>query len=224
MRSAVVALFLAETVGLVVLAPLAGLFTALRVRSRCAGLEPATSASRMLAGAGWLARGVLTPVSLVVAASIVIALAIGAFVDTAALWWFHAVLLAAAMALAMVGAVCASTFREPLDAAACAIAISTTVAAGVFVAGPALDNIPGQLLEPALLVNPVVATAVAGNIDIFRMHPLYQLSPLAHRQVDYASASTAFATHAAIAVILLLVTARRSSIRAIAISVERTSP
>jgi hypothetical protein len=223
MRASVVQLFLAEAAVLLVIAPLAGVFTALGVRSRCAGIEAGTLFSRMLTGAVWLLRGLLVRVTALVGASLIIALLAGTAMDTAALLRFHAVLWAAAMTMAALGAVCASACREPLDGAACAVGVAVLATAGVFVAGPALDNSSGHWLDVLLLANPLVASAATADIDVFRMHPFYQLSSIAHRQFDYPAAAAALATYAVTAAVLLLIAARQTSVRGSALSVERIS-
>ena len=222
MPASAVQLFLAEAAVLLVMAPLAGVFTAFRVRSRCAGLEAGATLSRMLTAAFWLLRGLLVRVTALVGASLLFAFIVGTALDTAALLRFHVVLWAAAMAMAALGSACASACREPLDGAACAVGITVIATAGVFVAGPALDNISGHWLDGILLANPLVAAAATADIDVFRMHPIYQLSSIAHRQFDYPAAATTLTTYAVTAAMLLLIAARRSSARGSALSVERT--
>lgn len=156
------------------------------------------------------------------AASAAIAFAAAAQVDANTMLRSHAILWAAALVLAMVGAACASAFSEPLDAAACAMAIALSSAVAVFAGGPVLDAIPRWLLEGALIFNPLVAMAGAANIDLFRMELLYQVSPLAHRHVDYPAPVTVFAAYVLVAVALLLVAARRFNREAVTFSVERT--
>jgi hypothetical protein len=79
----------------------------------------------------------------------------------------------------------------------------------VFAAGPVLDGLPRRVLDAALVANPVVATAAGANLDLFRMNLFYQLSPLAHRQVDYPAVAVALAAYTLMAVGMLLLAAGR---------------
>lgn len=97
----------------------------------------------------------------------------------------HVTLGAAALALAALGAFCASAFRDTLDAAACSLAVALSISWGALVAGPPVGDLPLSVLNAALLASPIVATASAANIDIFRSGTLYQLSPVAHGRFDY---------------------------------------
>jgi hypothetical protein len=54
-----------------------------------------------------------------------------------------------------------------------------------------------------------VATAAGANLDLFRMNLFYQLSPLAHRQVDYPAVAVALAAYTLMAVGMLLLAAGR---------------
>jgi hypothetical protein len=97
----------------------------------------------------------------------------------------HATLIAVALALAAWGAFCGGCFRDPLDAAAVSLIVVLMAAVGLFVAGASVADVPRQLVALALTANPLVVIAAAANIDIVRMDLLYQISPLAHTQVDY---------------------------------------
>jgi hypothetical protein len=76
-------------------------------------------------------------------------------------------------------------FADVLDAVACSVATSLIVGFGVFVIGPAASELPTRLLNLMLVANPLIATASAANVDLFRGELLYQLSPIAHREFDY---------------------------------------
>lgn len=97
----------------------------------------------------------------------------------------HTTLGAAAIALVAVGAFYRTAFGHVLDAAACALGTAVTVGFGIFVIGPAAIALPAALLDVALVANPLVATAAAADVDLFRGDLLYHLSPIAHRQFDY---------------------------------------
>jgi hypothetical protein len=97
----------------------------------------------------------------------------------------HLTLGAAAIALAMLGAWCGSTLRDPLDAAACSMAVALIATCGLFSIGSLSADLPTPVVNVALLANPIVAVASAANIDLLRFEFLYQISPIAHRRFDY---------------------------------------
>ena len=89
-----------------------------------------------------------------------------------------------ALALAAWGALC-GVFSDPLDAAAFSLIVVLVAAGGLLVAGASVADLPRRLVALALTASPLVVIASAANIDIVRMDLLYQISPLAHMQVDY---------------------------------------
>ena len=97
----------------------------------------------------------------------------------------HATMFAVAFALAAFGALCAATLIDPLDAAACSLAIVLTAAGGLLVAGASLTDVPLALIDVAVTASPLVAMTASAHIDLSRMAVPYQMSPLAHLQVDY---------------------------------------
>ena len=97
----------------------------------------------------------------------------------------HATLAAVALALAVFGAFCGAAFADPLDGAACSLGLVLLASAGVLVAGASLELVPPRFIDLALTASPLVAMTSAARIDILRMDVLYQISPLAHVQVDY---------------------------------------
>jgi hypothetical protein len=97
----------------------------------------------------------------------------------------HATLFTVALALAAFGALCAATFADPLDAAACSLTTVLVATGGLLVAGVAVADVPRPVIEAALTASPLVAMASAAHIDVMRMGVPYQMSPLAHLQVDY---------------------------------------
>jgi hypothetical protein len=112
----------------------------------------------------------------------------------------HATLGAVTLGLAAVGALCGSLVRDPLDAGAMAAGLSVATAAGVLLAGGAVADAPGTLIDIALLASPLVAVASSAHVDLVRMEPLYQISPLAHRAFDYPSWYAATSWHLAVTV------------------------
>lgn len=206
---------------IVVCAPLAGVIAAIRIRASGAQWFHRSPASAMIVAAWRLARLLMTWITSMTAAFAAIAFVAAPQVDASTMVQSHAIVWAVALLFTMVGATCASMFSEPLDAAACAMTVALSGAVGIFAASPMLDAIPRWLLDGALILNPFVAVSSAASFDLFRTELLYQLSPLAHRHVDYPAPATAFVTYVLLAFLLLLVTARRFNRRAGSSSVER---
>ena len=152
-----------ETTALVVIAPLAGV--ALAVRD-FRGLRRAAIVLALVAGVSMVAAmSARVPWQTVVAT--------------------HLTLGTAAIALAVFGALCGSTFRDPLDAAACSVAVVLIATCGLFALGSLSADLPTGLVNAALLANPIVAVASAADIDLLRFEFLYQISPIAHGRFDY---------------------------------------
>jgi hypothetical protein len=198
-------LLLVEAAAAAVWAPLMGLFTVTRVRALLAGQPPA----RLRIGAWQLGWRLMVRTAAVTAASAAAALALQSSFDAAALLRSHAMLWTIALAFAAMGAAAAAAIARPLDGAAAAIGAAVMAVTAVFAAGPALDGLPRRVLDGALVANPVVATAAGANLDLFRMNLFYQLSPLAHRQVDYPPVAVALAAYTLMAVGMLLLAAGR---------------
>jgi hypothetical protein len=97
----------------------------------------------------------------------------------------HATMAAVALALATFGAFCGAAFADPLDAAACSVALVLLVAGGLLVSGAWVEFAPQWFIELALMASPLVAVTSAGGVDLVRMDALYRISPLAHVQIDY---------------------------------------
>jgi len=97
----------------------------------------------------------------------------------------QATLLCAALAVTALGAMAGSWFREPLDAVIASVVVVGPPALGVLLFGPLLEGAAAGTLTGALMASPVAAAATAADIDIFRMDPLYQLSPVAHMSATY---------------------------------------
>jgi len=111
----------------------------------------------------------------------------------------HATVFAVALALAGFGAVCGSTFRDTLDAAGFSLSVVLVAAGGLLVAGASLGNAPHALMDVALAASPFVTMASAAHIDVMRMAVPYQMSPLAHLQVQYPAWYLACAWYLALA-------------------------
>jgi hypothetical protein len=102
-------------------------------------------------------------------------------------WKSHAVLGSVTLALGALGALFGRLCREPLDAAAASLALSVTAAYGVLVAGAPVGGIPTAVLKIVMLASPVMTIASAAHVDLVRSDTWYQISPLAHVQVEYAT-------------------------------------
>jgi hypothetical protein len=107
----------------------------------------------------------------------------------------HAVLASATLALAGLGALLGTLLRDALDAAALAVGIAAIAAYGVLVAGGPVGELPGPVLTAALLASPVMSVASAAHVDLVRSDIWYQISPLAHIQVEYPSWGTICAAY-----------------------------
>lgn len=102
----------------------------------------------------------------------------------------HAVLASATVALAALGALLGTLFRDPLDASAAAVTVALAAAYGVLVAGAPVGELSPQLLKAALLASPVMTVATAARVDLVRSDIWYQISPLAHVQLEYPAWTT----------------------------------
>lgn len=97
----------------------------------------------------------------------------------------QATLLCAALAVTALGAMAGSWFRESLDAVIACVVVVGPPALGVLLFGPLIEGASAGTLTGALLASPIASAATAADIDIFRMDPLYQLSPVAHMAATY---------------------------------------
>ena len=130
----------------------------------------------------------------------------------------HATIGAAAFALAAIGALCRAACDDALDAIGLTAIVGAVAGFGVFLLGNFATELPTPLLNSALTANPIVATASAANIDIFRGALLYQFSPIAHREFQYPDWQLAAALYSGIAIAASLATARACRARAAAAS------
>jgi hypothetical protein len=125
----------------------------------------------------------------------------------------HATIGAAALALASIGALCRAACDDPLDAVGLTAIIGTVGGFGVFLLGDFAALLSTPVLNSALAANPIVATASAVNIDIFRSVPLYQFSPIAHREFQYPAWQSAAVLYSCVAIVASLAAARAQSTR-----------
>jgi hypothetical protein len=114
----------------------------------------------------------------------------------------------AALAVSAVGAASAVCFDHSLDATSCALLLSLTASFGVLVAGPLVADASTSMVNAALLASPIVATASAANIDVFRGDLLYRFSPIAHSQFEYPAWPTACLAYAAVAAFAFFIVMR----------------
>ncbi len=169
------------------------------------GVHVATRRSRASVGSGnGAVLAVLVTSAAVLAASsalLTAAVAGSAFGPIESNLVSHATLWAGAVALGAFGALCAAALRDPLDAGLLAVCATLAVSAGVIVAGPAVAAAPMRAINGALLASPLVATAAAASIDIFRTPALYRLSPIAHLDFQYPVWEQAFALYCGAALV-----------------------
>ena len=200
-----------STALLLIAAPLAGVAVAARNRilAPLEGAWPATRrtcATLLLGAVAWTAAAA--------GLTAVVAAAAGDGVSTP-LMAAHAVQGAAALALAFVGALAATWFREPLDAGAFSLAVAVTGSVGILGAGTLVERLPGALVEWAVAGSPLLAISSAAHIDVMRTDTVYQISPLAHVQMPVPPWPAATALYivvaAACAVALARVYARIAS-------------
>lgn len=121
----------------------------------------------------------------------------------------HATLGAVALALAAFGTVCGAAFRDPLDAAACSLMVVLIATGGLLVAGASVAYAPRLFVEIALAASPLIAIASAAHIDVVRMGVPYQISPLAHIEIDYPGWLAVCLSYLAVAGLCFLVLAWR---------------
>ena len=121
----------------------------------------------------------------------------------------HLTLGAVALALAAFGALCGTAFRDPLDAAACSLLIVLVATGGLLVAGASVADVPRPFLEVALAASPLIAIASAAHVDVIRMGVPYQISPLAHIQIDYPSWLAVCLAYLALAACFMVLAWRR---------------
>lgn len=108
------------------------------------------------------------------------------------------------------GALAATVLREPLDAVALVTTVWVTAAFGLLAAGPILVDLPTPLLDVAMFASPVIVVLSAGDVDLFRVPAVYQLSPIAHVRFDYPSWLAAALAYLVAAIFFAFVATRRT--------------
>ncbi|MGE0593038.1 MAG: hypothetical protein AB7G23_07440 [Vicinamibacterales bacterium] len=103
----------------------------------------------------------------------------------------HVTLTVAGLSLAAFGAACATWIRHPLDASLACLVVVVPVTAGVLAFGPVLEGLSPEGLERAMAASPVAMAAVTAGVDLFRVDPFYQISPVAHVTATYPDWRTA---------------------------------
>ena len=116
----------------------------------------------------------------------------------------HLTLFAAAAALAGIGALSSAWFRHTLDAAGFSVLLVIVASVGMLVGGAGVGDLPRPVITAGLAASPLIAMATAAEIDIVRSDLLYQISPLAHMQIDYPTWSLASACYLAVACFCVL--------------------
>jgi len=119
-----------------------------------------------------------------------------------------AVLVTTATAMLALGGVtfaCARLVADPLDRIASIALLLIGVLGGVFALGDVALWMPAPLLDLLLLGNPIVGVASAARLDIFHGALLYDISPIAHRDVHYPAWQAAAALYGCTAIAAFLV-------------------
>ena len=179
-----------EAAILVVAAPICGVALATR-RFRGALLAVVLFALALLISAGWTMA--LWNWSSAAARSVLVS---------------HATLAVIGLALAALGGWFGSTLRDPLDAAGFSSSTALVAALGLFAAGPLAADLPTGIVNAALAVNPIVASASAADVDLLRTDLLYRISPLAHRRFEYPTWYSPLALYGAVLLVSVVGTAR----------------
>ena len=91
-----------------------------------------------------------------------------------------------------------------VQTAAFSLVITLTAAGGLLVSGAVVADLPRPMIALGLVASPLVVIASAAQIDIVRMDLLYQISPLAHVQIDYPVWHRASAWYLALALTCFL--------------------
>jgi hypothetical protein len=191
------------------LAPASLLFSTglLLVAAPLAGVAVASQARAAAPRGGWAATGTTCVVLLLgafvwttAAAGLtgVVAMASGDGLSTP-LFAAHLVQGATALALAFVGALAAAWLREPLDAAALSLGLAISGSLGILAAGVMVERLPDTILGWAVAANPLLAISSAAQIDVMHTDWLYQISPLAHVQLQVPDWPAAIALYVLVA-------------------------
>lgn len=90
----------------------------------------------------------------------------------------------AALTIALGGGVLACWLRNPLDAVGLAAVLTWAGSFGILGAGTLVERLPRALVEWTLGASPMMVVAGAGRIDVLRTDIVYQISPLAHVQMQ----------------------------------------
>jgi hypothetical protein len=86
----------------------------------------------------------------------------------------RAAVAATALALASVGALCATLFDNVLDAAGVSLLAVLLSAGGLLAAGPLTSSLPERAINAGLLASPLIAATSAAGVDLLRSAELYQ--------------------------------------------------
>lgn len=121
----------------------------------------------------------------------------------------HITLAAVGLALVAFGALCGVVFGDALDAAAVSLSTVLIAAGGLLVAGAAVGDLPRHVIHGLMTASPLIVITAAAEIDIVRMGLPYQISPLAHLQVDYPTWHIACGSYLAVAALCFVGVSRR---------------
>lgn len=188
---------------LIAAAPVAGVAIGCRERLRAKVAGAASTAARIVVS---LVVGALAFAAAAAASTLTIGLFAGEDFSMALLG-AHAVQGIAALAIGLGGAVLACWFRNPLDAAAWAVTLTWVGSFGILGAGTLVERLPHALVEWTLGASPLMVVATAARIDVLRTDIVYQISPLAHAQMqlpDWPIVSAGYLSLAAACAVVLL--------------------
>ena len=192
---------------LIAAAPVAGVAVGQR-ELLWAGAAGAASTARRIVSS--LAIGALAFAATAFASTAAISFAAGEAFSTPLLG-AHLMQGAAALAIALGGAVLACWFRNPLDAAGWSVALTCLGSFGLLGGGTLVERLPRTLVDWALGASPLMAVATAGHIDVLRTDLVYQISSLAHVQTQLPSWPVVLAAYLSIAAACAVVLVRLSS-------------
>ncbi|HEY6508088.1 MAG TPA: hypothetical protein VIY56_08735 [Vicinamibacterales bacterium] len=174
------------------------------------GAKAAGASSTPVRIVGRLAVGALAFAAAAAAATATIGFMAGDAFSTSLLS-AHLVQGAAALALALGGAWLAGWLRNPLDAALWGVTLACLGSFGVLGAGTLVERLPRALVEWTLGVSPLMAVATAGQVDVLRTDIVYQVSPLAHVQMQLPDWPIVVAGYLSVAAACAVVLVRLSS-------------
>lgn len=108
----------------------------------------------------------------------------------------QAALLIAFVAMMQWGRVIGIAVGDPLLAGLAGLLLSVAITIGPFAMGPWMSDLPLNIVQGLLFMNPLVTVSTAAGIDFLHLDAIYRLSPLAHRGVALPAWTTACSGYA----------------------------